>query len=495
MKKLNLREQEKSNPSQENKILDSDKSFKRGNREIVVVTYIFVGLFVMLMAYLIRFIVIDSSNIINNAYNERQSLLANRVVRGEIQGNNGEVLAKTIEDEEGNSTRIYPYDEMFAHVVGKFDKGKTGLEASESFNLLTSHTNPIFMLYNELSGIKNPGDNIVTTLDVNLQEVAYKALGNQRGAIIVLEPSTGKILAMVSKPDYNPNKVQQNWKKLNEDSDNKSALVNRATQGLYPPGSTYKIVTALQYIKENEDALTKYSYICEGHEIFEGVSIKCYNGKKHGELNLISAFAKSCNTSFADIGTTLDVASFRKLNENLLFNKPLPTNISYKQSSFVLDGNSDASKMPQTSLGQGETLITPFHNALITAAIANGGTLMNPYLVDHITNYSGQIVKKNVPTTYGSLMNSEEAKMLTELMTAVVKKGTATSLTDLPVSAGGKTGSAEYNSSQSSHAWFVGFAPTDKPEIVVSIIVEGAGTGSAHAVPIAKKIMNTYFKR
>ncbi len=487
MKKLKVRKQEKTNSLQENKTPD--------NKEIVIITYIFVGIFVLLMAYLVRFMVVDSFNVINNAYNERQDLLSKRVVRGEIKGSNGETLAKTIEDDKGISKRIYPYDSLFAHVVGKFDKGKTGLEASESFNLLTSHANPILMLYNQLSGEKNPGDNIVTTLDVKLQEVAHKALGNQRGAIVVLEPSTGKILAMVSKPDYNPNSVIKNWDKLNKDSENKSALVNRGTQGLYPPGSTYKMVTALEYIKNNEDGLRNYNYECKGHEIFNGVSIHCYNGKKHGELNLTTAFAKSCNTFFAHIGTTLDFASFRKLNETLLFNKSLPTNIPYKQSSFTLDGESEASEMPQTALGQGKTLITPFHNALITAAIANGGTLMNPYLVDHIENYSGALVKKNVPTTYGALMKAEEAKELTELMSAVVENGTATALKGLSVSVAGKTGSAEYDSNQSSHAWFVGFAPTDKPEIVVSIIVEGAGTGSEHAVPIAKKIIKEYFNR
>lgn len=475
--------------------MKENKTLKRGNREIVIITYIFVGLFVALMGYLVHFMVVDSSSIINNAYNERQDLLAKRVIRGEIQGNKGEVLAKTVEDNQGNSKRVYPYDNMFAHVVGRFDKGKTGLESSESFNLLTSHSNPIFMFYNELLGEKNPGDNIVTTLDVELQEIAYKALGNQKGAVIALEPSTGKILVMVSKPDYNPNQILDNWEKLNKDEDKKSTFVNRATQGLYPPGSTYKIVTALEYLRENKDGLKKYHYQCKGHEIFAGVSIHCYNKKQHGEIDLITSFAKSCNTSFADIGTSLDLDSFYRLNETLLFNKSLPTNIPYKQSSFVLNGNSESSEVPQTAIGQGETLITPFHNALITAAIANGGKLMNPYLVDHISNASGDLVKKYMPTTYGSLMTAEEAKDLTKLMSAVVENGTGTGLKGLSVSVAGKTGSAEYDSNQSSHAWFVGFAPTDKPEIVVSVIVEGAGTGSAHAVPIAQKIIKSYFNR
>lgn len=475
--------------------MDNTGKVRNPNREIIMITYIFVGLFVLLTTYFSYFLFVDSDEVINNSYNKRQDLLAERVIRGEIQGSNGETLAKTVEDKKGNTTRVYPYDAMFSHIIGRFEKGKTGIEASENFNLLTSHSNPIMMVYNELSGVKNPGDNIVTTLDVKLQEVAYNALGNQKGAVVVLEPSTGKILAMVSKPDYDPNEVINDWEELTDDSDNNSALVNRATQGLYPPGSTYKILTALEYIRENESTYEDYKYTCKGEGIFDSVSINCYKSEVHGKVDLLHSFSESCNTSFANIGTILDMGSFRKLNETFLFNSKLPINIPYKQSSFVLDSHSNKSEIPQTVIGQGKTLISPFHNALITATIANGGTLMTPYVVDHTTNTSGTLIKKNVPNTYGTLMSSKEAKIMTDMMEEVVISGTASALNNISVSAAGKTGSAEFNEAEESHAWFVGFAPTDKPQLVVSIIVEGAGTGSSHAVPIAKKIFQEYFNR
>lgn len=468
---------------------------KNPNHEILIVTYLFVGLFVLLLGYFVRFMVVDSTTIINNSYNKRQDLLAKRVDRGEILSADGQILAKTVTDKKGNSTREYPYDDLFAHVVGRFEKGRTGIESSENFNLLTSHDNPLYMLFNEIAGKKNIGDNVVTTLNVDLQKAAYNALGDHRGAVVVLEPSTGKILAMVSKPDYNPNHVIENWDSLSADSDNNSAFINRATQGLYPPGSTYKIVTALEYLREHLDALTSYSYDCKGKDIFESVSINCYDNEQHGKVDLVSSFAESCNTSFANIGMTLDIDKFKKLNEDLLFNKQLPTNIPYKISSFDLDKDSARSEIPQTAIGQGKTLISPFHNALITASIANGGVLMSPYLVDRIENYSGSLVKKRVPVTYDTLMTEKEAAVLTKMMTAVVEEGTATSLKDLTVSAAGKTGSAEFDSTHASHAWFVGFAPTDKPQLVVSVIVEGAGTGSAYAVPIAKKLFQVYFDK
>lgn len=475
----------------DNVALDKVKS---PNHEILRITYIFVGLFVLLLGYLVSFMVIDSDEVINNSYNKRQDLLATRVVRGEIQGSKGETLAKTVE-EDGNSTRIYPYEEMFSHIVGRFSKGKTGIESNENFNLLTSHDNPIKMLYNEMAGEKNIGDNIVTTLDVNLQKTAYNALGDRKGAIVVLEPSTGKILAMVSKPDYDPNQIDENWGKLTADSDKNSALINRGTQGLYPPGSTFKILTVLEYIRENPDDYKDYLYHCEGKEIFNSVLINCYNNEKHGEIDLMESFAESCNTSFANMGTQLNMDSFRKLSETFLFNKKLPTNIPHNQSSFVVSSASDKSEIPQTVIGQGKTQISPLHNALITSAIANGGILMNPYVVDHIESHTGNMVKKIVPSTYGTLLTSKEAEIMTNIMESVVSYGTGSSLNGLPFKSAGKTGSAEFGTGEDSHAWYVGFAPTDKPQIVVSIIVEGAGTGSSHAVPIAKELFVEYLNR
>lgn len=485
----------KSGETADNSQIPSDGTRRRSvNREIVVVTYIFIGLFVMLLANFSYFLFADSKTVINNTYNKRQDLLAERVIRGQILGNKGEVLAQTIEDDDGNSKRVYPYKDLFVHVVGRFDKGKTGIELSENFNLLTSNANPIEKIFNELSEKKNVGDNIVTTLDVELQKVAYNALGNHKGSVVVLEPSTGKILAMVSKPDYDPNQITSLWNDLVDDSDNNSALINRATQGLYPPGSTFKIVTALQYMRENPN-YKKFKYTCTGSFTVGDMKINCYNNKVHGTVDLETAFAKSCNATFAAIGTELIKNSWLSTSQSLLFNSDLPLPFPYKKSSFTLNSSSDDKLTAQTAIGQGNTLITPMHNLLLVSSIANGGTLMKPYVVDHIENYVGNVVSKNMPSTYGNLMTAKEAQALTEMMVDVVKEGTGYKLSSSKYQAAGKTGSAEYDSGKSSHAWFVGFAPSDNPQIAVSVIVEGAGTGSDYAVPIAKKIMDTYFNR
>lgn len=476
---------------QETEASKRKKNRDRTNREIILVMYLFVGLFVLVIGYFTNFMISQSSEVINNAYNKRQHLLAEQIVRGNIISADGKILAHTVTDQEGKEERVYPYENTFVHVVGQFDKGKTGLESLENFHLLTSNNGTISKVFKELSGEKNIGDNLVTTLDTNLQQAAYDALGNYKGAIVVMEPASGKILAMVSKPDYDPNKIDVLWESLVENKDD-SALLNRATQGLYPPGSTFKILTALEYIRENPN-YEDYEYECVGKGIFSSVTINCYNNKKHGKEDLMYSFAKSCNSSFANIGTTLNMASFRKLCDSVLFNTSLPTSLNSKNSSFVLNGSSDRSLIPQTVIGQGQTQITPLHNAMITAAIANGGVMMKPYVVDRIENQGGTIIKKYTPEISNTVMTPKEAGILTKFMEETVNSGTATALKNKNYTVAGKTGSAEHTKDKPAHAWFVGFSPSDNPEIVVSIIVESVGTGSDYAVPIANKIFKTYY--
>jgi peptidoglycan glycosyltransferase len=473
----------------------------RINKDIMKITYIFVGLFAILLGYFTYFIFVDSEEVINNAYNKRQDLLTEQIVRGSILSSDNQVLAVTKVNEDGEEVREYPYGSMFAHVVGRFSKGRTGIESTENFTLLTSNTNGIKKIFNEITGKKSIGDNIVTTLDTKLQKTAYEALGDYKGAVIVMEPSSGKILAMVSKPDYDPNTINETWNDLinkekesqNDDTkENESALLNRATQGLYPPGSTFKILTILEYIRENPD-YEDYTYHCEGTGVFNSVTINCYNNKKHGEVNLLESFAKSCNTSFANISTSLSAESFRKLCDTFLFNNPLPTDFVYNRSSFVIDKKSENYELPQTSIGQGDTQITPLHNGLIVATIANGGAMMKPYVVDHVENESGIVTKKYMPEIFDTLMTPEEADILTSYMAEVVNSGTATALSGKEYSVAGKTGSAEYQENMPAHAWFVGFSNIEKPDIVVSIIVESVGTGSDYAVPIAAKIFDAYY--
>ena len=453
-------------------------------------------LFVALMGYLVYFNVVRAKEIVNSSYNERQNNFAEQVVRGNITDRNGNVLAETQFAEDGSEYRYYPYGDVFAHVVGYSDPdyGKNGLEATENFDLLTSNAFFLEKLKNEFQNQKDMGDTVVTTLDANLQQAAYDALGANKGAVVVMEASTGKILSMMSKPSYDPNMIASQWEYLNADEEN-SPLLNRATQGAYAPGSTFKVVTALEYMREHAD-YANYTYDCYGEITQNDTTIRCFNSIVHGFQDLRGSVANSCNSSFANIGLSLNRTSYRKTAEELLFNKKLPSTLDYTKPSFSVDETTGEAEMMMTAMGQGNTLTNPYHMALITSAIANGGTLMKPYFVEKVTNYTGTEISKNVPKSYKRLMTSAEAAQLKEYMTAVVTEGTGMLLSGQSYSAAGKTGTAEYSmvDGEKTHSWFMGFTNVDNPELVICVIVEGAdGQDGAKAVPIAKQILDAYY--
>ena len=451
----------------------------------------FVTLFMVMIGYLVYFNIVESKDVINSPYNVRQDLLADRVVRGKILSNSGEVLAQTVTADDGTESREYPYGEVFSHVVGYSVKGKSGIESIQNFNMLTSNAFFLEQLGNEFKGEKNIGDNIVTTLDTELQKAAYSGLGNNKGAVVVMEASTGKILAMVSKPTFNPNSVGANWESLNNDSD--SPLFNRVMMGQYAPGSTFKIVTALEYMREQADC-ESYSHDCSSEITVDGTTIHCYNNKAHGEENLQDAFANSCNTAFSTIGLELEYSGWKDTTSDLLFGEKLPADLSYSSGKFQLEKDANSAEVMMTAIGQGNTLVSPYHMAIITAAIANGGTAMKPYLVDQITNYTGATVKKYMPEKYADLMTSSEAVTLTEYMKAVIDYGTGTTLDGQSYTVAGKTGTAEVSMDKSQyHSWFVGFSNVDNPDIVVSVIVENSEKSGVTGISVAKKIFNAYY--
>ncbi len=446
-----------------------------------------------MMTYTCHYAITHQQELINNSYNGRQEIFAAQNTRGSIFAAGGQVLAETQTDADGNERRVYPYDNLFAHAVGYATNGRFGVEAAANYYLINSNAKLSDKVASDVAGSKYPGDSVVTTLDVGLQEVAAKSLGVYKGAIIVSEPSTGRILAMVSKPDFNPNEIDTLWDGLIQDKES-TVLLNRVTQGLYPPGSTFKIVTALEYIRENPDSYRQYSYQCNGRYSSGQDTINCYHGSVHGHEDFTRSFAKSCNASFANIGMTLDRTRWGQTLDGLLFNQELPVSFAYNKSKLVVNADTSDSDILQASIGQGTTQITPLHLNMITCAIANGGTVMKPYLVDYVKNNEGTVIKQFSPDSYKELLTQTEAAVLTELMTAVVESGTGTKLAGLTYTAAGKTGSAEFNNVKTdSHAWFTGFAPAQEPEVCVTIIIEGAGSGGDYAVPIAKRIFDEYF--
>ncbi len=463
------------------------------NTELHIIMYGFVLLFLSLGVFMGVYTEFSAPKTINSSYNMRQQNLAKKVMRGSIFAAGGEILAEEAMNSDNEEVRYYPYGELFAHAVGYSTRGKSGAEFAANIPLLTSNAPVKERLKKEMEGERNYGDNVYTTYDLRLQRTAYEALGVYKGAVIVSDVKTGRILAMVSKPDFDPNTVSQNWTEITADTEN-SPLVNRALQGIYPPGSTFKIVTLLEYIREHPDDYEDYSFNCKGSFTFDGSTINCFHSSVHGSEDLKESFERSCNSAFANIGSELDLSSFRKTAEELLFNKELPFDMPFSKGLFTLNAKSGSEERLQTAIGQGETGLSPAHMNMITCAIANGGILMKPYEIDRIENYTGTLVKQFGPTEYKRLMTEEEALILKEYMTDVVENGTGRKLKGLPYKAAGKTGSAEYGKRKGdSHSWFTGFMNPDDPEIAVTVIMEGAGSGSDYAVPVAKRIFDAYY--
>ena len=467
---------------------------KKKNTQISVITYGFLAVFIAMCVYFAYFLTFGAEDFINNPYNARVSKFSDEIIRGDILSSDGEVLATTNVSEDGSETRVYPYGRTFAHAVGYNTNGKSGVELDGNFSMLRSHSFALTRLINDLRDEKNQGDSVVTTLDAGLQQAAYNAFGDYRGAVVAIEPDTGKILCLMSKPDFDPGSIEANWEALNSDSDS-SVLLNRATQGLYPPGSTFKLLTAIEYL--NEGGSTDDRFNCQGEYTEGGYTIHCYGNTAHGDEDLSQAFEKSCNVAFSQAGLSLDINKYRNLAENMLFNKDIPTRLSnVKKSSFDLKKGDDEVLVMQTAIGQGDTLVTPLHMAMIAAAIENEGVVMEPYIIDSVVNDNGDLVRAYFGSTYGSIMSSDDAKTMRKLMRGVVTEGTASALSTDAYKAYGKTGSAEYTSDKNAtHSWFVGFAKTDEKEIAVAVIMEGAGSGSSHAVPVARAMFDNYFSK
>lgn len=457
------------------------------------VSIFFVTVFLIMIVFTCIYVRKNEMTWSNNSYNSRLEMQKKEVERGPIYASGGEILAVTRVDEDDLEYRSYPYGNVFSHIVGFESRGYMGIESIANYYLLHSHESIRGQVSNTIYNKKNEGDGVYTTLDVSLQTAVYEALGKKNGAVIVSNPQTGEILCMVSKPDFDPNTLKEIWETIVADEDN-SVLVNRATQGLYAPGSTFKIVTMLEYLRENNYDIEDYEYVCNGYYYDGEHKINCYHGSVHGMVGLKESFAESCNASFANIGESLNQNGLKKLAKDLLFNEKLPISIPSSKSRLVIDEDTQKGDMLQYAIGQGDILMTPMHLNMLTQAVANDGVLMKPLLIDYVANNKNIVVKDFKISEYKQLMSETEADILTDFMISVVKEGTGSALKNDSYTVAGKTGSAEFKEESTiSHAWFTGFAPADDPQICVTVIVEEGGSGSRAAVPIAGEIFDTWF--
>ena len=297
---------------------------KKQDRCIFINGLIYSAVFLLMFANIVRFIFIKGDEAMVNSYNQRRmTILEQDNLRGKIIAKDGTLLAYSDKDAQGQSIRHYPYGEVYAHTVGFASNGGLGIERMMQKYLITSDVSLAVKMGDDLNMRPHEGNNIFTTIDPSVTQVAYEALGNNRGAVVVSDAKTGSILAMVSKPGFDPNDIDVIWDDLLED-DESGKMVNRASQGQYPPGSTFKILTALEYIREYPDTYKDYDYVCTGRFTNSaGDSIQCYHGSVHGEVDLEASFAKSCNSSFANMALKLDRDKFAYMLLDMGFNKQM----------------------------------------------------------------------------------------------------------------------------------------------------------------------------
>ncbi len=469
------------------------KSRKARNNSILIFSYVLFFLFVGMIGYLVYFVQFDSEEFTQSAYNPRLIDESDYVIRGDILSADGEQLATTNVADDGTETRVYSYSNIFSHVVGYSTNGMSGLEQTENDVLLTSHAAVTEQVKNSIEEEKSPGDNVVTTLNTVYQKAVYNALGSNQGAFVAMSPDTGEIYTLVSKPDFDPNTLSDDWASIVADDSGSSVLVNRALSGKYAPGSTFKIVTALEYLREG--GTLDDSFYCSGSMEADNYTIHCFNNNAHGTQTLKQAFGNSCNVAFSEIGLSLDIDQFQDTASELLFNTDLPDPFgTASNSSFTLSTSDADSTIMVTSFGQGKTLVTPYHMMLIASTIANDGVLMEPYVVDHVENHEGITVSSHDIKSYGTYLTEEEASELQEMMRYVVTNGTGKALNTDSYDVYGKTGTAEYNNAGDSHSWFVGYAEQDGKRVAFACIVEGTDDNTdPKSIPVVKSFLDTFF--
>jgi peptidoglycan glycosyltransferase len=441
--------------------------------------------FFLLAVYLAYIQVYQADKLYAHPKNQRLARWEETVNRGGIFDRNGEVLAETIAS-GGALRRVYPRGAAFAGVIGYNSPrfGKTGLEAAYNDYLLgLNSSDRLQNIIRCMEGKSPQGNNLKLTVDARLQKQAARLLGDRKGAAVVLNPSTGEILALVSSPSFDPGAVDTLWPQLNNSPD--SPLLNRALQGLYPPGSTFKTVTGAAVLVNNKDYF-HHRYFCPGYININGRRLNCI--RVHGRVDFSEAMAFSCNVYFVQAALELGPQLFFRTAQNFGLNENLPFELPFSKSNFPTVAQLSPNAVAESAIGQGKVLVTPLQMALITASLANNGVMMRPFLVKEICNPDGKVLFTGVPAPLFTSVNRETAGLIKSAMFGVVDFGTGRVSAIRGVEVAGKTGSAQ-NPHGSAHAWFIGFAPVAQPRVAVVVVIENGGAGGTVAAPLARDLM------
>jgi peptidoglycan glycosyltransferase len=455
-------------------------------------------LFSVLVVFTSRWTVLEAESLEDMSANRRPLIEEQKRPRGLIFARDGTVLARSRGEGRGEDrifSRLYPTGPLFSHAIGYsfIERGRSGVEQFRHDELAGREDE----FESILAGLENrdeEGNDLRTNLDAEAQRQAVAALGGRAGSIVAIEPRTGKVRVMVSVPDYDPNQIVDRFGELNRAEG--SPLLNRATQARYPPGSTFKVVTAAAALDKGEFSPTS---VVDGSspKTISGVPLANFGGQDFGPISLTDALTNSVNTVWAQVGVRLGKETMYDYMERFGFNQKPPLDYPREQmdSSGVFQKGSlltddDPVDIGRAAIGQERLQVTPLQMAMVAAAVGNGGKLMKPHLVDRVVRKDGRTKQVIEPDLQSQVISEKAAGELAEMMSRVVEEGsgTAAALQGVPVA--GKTGTAEVEGGASNQAWFIAFAPVERPRAAIAVTVERTqGQGGTVAAPLAKRVL------
>lgn len=480
------------------------------NAPILKLFVVFLVLFGALAALTSWNTVINAKAYRDNPLNHRTLLAEQRIRRGTIRASDGELLAHSVRQGGKSGFYVRRYTDaarQFAHAVGydyPLTIGLAGLERSDN-DQLTGKRNELASIFDELRGKRQQGDNITTNLDPRAQRAAIAGLAGRKGAVVAIEPATGKVRVMASTPGYDPGELSsaQRVKQLNSDDAN-APLVNRATQSGFPPGSTMKVVTATAALDTGR--FTPDSVVSgDSPKTISGVPLQNFGQKDFGPITLTTALTNSVNTVWAQVAEKLGRDTLNDYMRRFGFYSDPP--LDYPDGQLIpsgvyakkglIEASSKSVDIGRVGIGQERLRVTPMQMAIVAATVANDGVLVKPRLTDRVVDSDGRVVKDIGVAKGDRVMKSSTARALNEMMGNVVREGSGTAAALEGIDVAGKTGTAELNLHGLNQPWFIGFAPQRSPKVAVAVTIQNVqgGQGGIDAAPIAKAVMQELLGR
>lgn len=469
-------------------------------RKLGIVFIILAMVLIMNLSYLQVF---GQQGLVENPANTRRLIEEYGIARGRIISSDGLVVAESVKAEGPfEYRRSYPVGSLLSHAVG-YDSpqfGRSGLE--EYYNDFLLGRKPARGWVEEMTTDLEQGNDLTLTIDSELQAAAVDSLGQRKGAVVVMDPKTGAILAMHSWPAYDPNALVSQAVDAEGNlvadgvmrsyaQDPSSPLLNRVSMGLLTPGSSFKVLTAAAGVDAGIPVDNIYD--CPAELPVDGSSVVNYAGSPQGSMNMDKALTFSVNTYFAQLALSLGAVGLVDYAEGFGMNSVPPLDYPAVSAAFIPPaGEMDEVELAWTGAGQGRLLMTPLQLCLAGCGVANGGRIMLPHLMKDIRR-EDTILERFEAETWRSPVSAETARQVLAMMVDVVEEGTGAAAAVPGITVAGKTGTAEVEGQQ-SHAWFIAIAPAENPTLVVAVVVENAGGGGSVAAPIARDLIEAALK-